>query len=78
MKINRAFCELREQFFSVVLVHSFVKVYHLKMFLGLNHGDIILNRSNNSSISIETSMPHQAGGFIIKHYLGISNIAACR
>ena len=33
-----------------------------------NHGVIILNRSNNSQISIETSAPQQAGGFIIKCY----------
>ena len=29
-----------------------------------DHGVIILNRSNNSQISIETSAPQQAGGFI--------------
>ena len=40
----------------------------------VNHGDITLNRSNNPEISIEKSAPQQAGGFIIKHYLGISNI----
>ena len=39
---------------------------------------MILNRSNNSQISIETSAPQQAGGFIIKYYFGISNITACR
>ena len=44
----------------------------------LQHRVIILNRSNNSYISIETSAPQQAGGFIIKYYFGISNIAACR
>ena len=44
----------------------------------LEHGVIILNRSNNSYISIETSAPQQAGGFIIKYYFGISNITACR
>ena len=44
----------------------------------LSHGDIILNRSNNSYISIETSAPLQAGDFIIKQYFGISNIAARR
>ena len=38
----------------------------------LNYGVIILNRSNNSYISIETSVPQQAGGFIIKYYFGIS------
>ena len=42
-----------------------------------NHGDTILNRSNNSQISIETFLPQQAGGIIIKHYFGISNIAGC-
>ena len=42
------------------------------------HEDIILNRSNKWYISIETSAPQQAGGFIIKSYIGISNIAACR
>ena len=42
------------------------------------HGVIILNRINNSRFSIETSAPQQAGGFIIKHYLGISNITVCR
>ena len=41
-----------------------------------NHVVIILNRYNNSKISIETLVPQQAGGFIIKHYFGISNIAA--
>ena len=30
---------------------------------------MILDRSNNSLIFIETSTPQQAGGFIIKHYL---------
>ena len=39
---------------------------------------MILNRSNNSQISIETSAPQQAGGFIIKYYFGISNITASR
>ena len=39
---------------------------------------MILNRSNNSQISIETSAPQQAGGFIIKCYFGISNITASR
>ena len=48
----------------------------LKLFL--NHGVIILNRSNNSQISIETFAPQQADGFIKKYYFGISNIAACR
>ena len=38
------------------------------------HGVIILNRINNSEISIETSAPQQAGAFIIKYYFGISNI----
>ena len=42
------------------------------------HGVIILNRSDNSQISIETSGPQQAGGFIIKYYFGISNITVCR
>ena len=42
------------------------------------HGVIILNRSNNSQISIETSTLQQAGGFIIKYYFQISNITACR
>ena len=31
-----------------------------------------------SLTAIETSTPQQAGGFIIKHYFGISNIAAYR
>ena len=44
----------------------------------VNHSDIILNRRNNPEISIEKSAPQQAGGFIIKHYLGISNIVAYR
>ena len=44
----------------------------------LFHGDIILNRSNNSQISIETSAPQQADGFIINNYFGISNITARR
>ena len=44
----------------------------------LNHGEILLNRSNNSYISIEAPAPYQAGGFIIKYYFGISNITACR
>ena len=43
-----------------------------------NHGDVILNRSNKSSISIETSVPQQAGGFIIKRYFGTSNYAGYR
>ena len=44
-----------------------------------NHGDIILSKSKNWQTSIkETSVPQQPGGFIIKHYSGISNIAACR
>ena len=38
----------------------------------------MLNRRNNCQISIETSAPQQAVGFIIKHYIGISNIGACR
>ena len=29
-------------------------------------------------MSIETSTSQEAGGFIIKHYPGISNTAACR
>ena len=29
-------------------------------------------------MSIETCAPQQAGGFIIKHYIEISNIATCR
>ena len=33
------------------------------------HGEIILNRSNNSQIFIETPAPQQAGGFIIKRWL---------
>ena len=33
----------------------------------------MLKRSNNSWISIETSAPQEAGGFVIKHYFGISN-----
>ena len=48
------------------------------MLTELLHGYIILNRSNNLQISIETSAPQQAGGFIIKRHIGISNIAACR
>ena len=32
--------------------------------------------SNDSQISIETSAPQQAGGFIIKYYFGILNITA--
>ena len=32
----------------------------------------------STQISIETSVPQQAGGFIIKCCSGISNIAACR
>ena len=43
-----------------------------------DHGDIILNRSNNSQISIERSVPQQAAGFIVKYYFGISNISVCR
>ena len=43
-----------------------------------NHGDMILNRSNNSQISIETSVPQQASGFIINNYFRISNITAWR
>ena len=43
-----------------------------------NHGDIILNRSNNSYITVEASAPQQASGFIIKHYFGILNISVCR
>ena len=42
------------------------------------HGDIILNRSNNLQISIETSAPQQARGFIINNHFGISNITTCR
>ena len=38
----------------------------------------MLNSNNNSKISIETSAPQQAGGFIIKRYFGISNVTACR
>ena len=33
---------------------------------------------NYSQISIETSAPQQAGGFIIKNYFEISNIVVCR
>ena len=33
-----------------------------------NHRDIILDRSNNSWISIETCKPQQAGDFIINNY----------
>ena len=43
-----------------------------------NHGDIILRRMNYRQISIETSTPQHAGGFIIKRYPGISTIAAFR
>ena len=39
-----------------------------------NRGVIILNKSNNSQISIETSAPQQVGGFIIKYYFGISKL----
>ena len=42
------------------------------------HWVIILDRINNSYISIETLVPQQAGGFIIKYYFQISNITACR
>ena len=45
---------------------------------GCDHGDIILNRSNNSEISIDTSGLQQAGDILIKQYFGISNIAVCR
>ena len=45
---------------------------------GLKYGVIILDRSSNSYLSIETSTPQQAGGFVIKDYFGISNFAACR
>ena len=38
----------------------------------IEHEVLILNRNNNSQISIETSVPHQAGGFILKHYFGVS------
>ena len=40
-----------------------------------NHEVIILNRSNSSQISIETSVPQQASGFIIKYCFGISQRA---
>ena len=50
----------------------------VRIFLYLDHGDTILNSSNNWWIFIETSTPPQAGGFIVKRYIGISNIAACR
>ena len=43
-----------------------------------DHRVIILNRSNNSYISIEISAPQQAGGFIMKYSFGISNFTACR
>ena len=46
--------------------------------ISVYHGVMILNRSNNSQISIGTSAPQQAGGFIIKYYFGISNITARR
>ena len=52
--------------------------FRIKSWFRYDHVDRILNRSNNSQISIETSTLQQAGDFIIKHYLGISNIAACR
>ena len=42
----------------------------------MKHGDKILNRGNVWQISIKTSAPQQAGGFIMKRYFGISNIAA--
>ena len=59
-----------------VLIIIFHFIFHTHIVF--HHGVIILNRSNNSQISIETSAPQQAGGFIIKCYFGISNITACR
>ena len=59
-------------------IDSFVDSLDISVTIKILHGDIILNRSNNSLISIETSAPQQVGGFTIKHYFGISNIATCR
>ena len=54
----------------------YVKKFYFLSFT--DHGDIMLTTSNNSQISIVRSMPQQAGGFIIKHLFGISNIVTCR
>ena len=40
--------------------------------------NIIIKKKKLLLISIETSTPQQAGGFIIKRYIQISNIATCR
>ena len=61
------------KYFRIKYVHNFT-IFPSAL---VHHGVIILNRSNNSQISIETSAPQQAGGFIIKYYFGISNITAC-
>ena len=50
----------------------------LTLSVTFDHGVIILKRSNNSLISVETAAPQQAGGFIIKYDFGVSNITACR
>ena len=55
-----------------------VKADPLPKFTILVHGVIILNRSNTSYVSVETSAPQQAGGFTIKCYFEISNITPCR
>ena len=60
-----------------LLVNDTICIYFPCHFTLLHHGVIILNRSDNSLFSIETSAPQQVGGFILKHYFGISNVTTC-
>ena len=64
--------------YNVYIKYKLFTFFSVSFLLIKRSGVIILNRSNNSQISIEKSAPQQAGGFIIKCYFGISNITACR
>ena len=68
--------------FAKVLGTPIMKTISKRLLLhrgcGCDRGDIILNRSNNSEISIDTSGLQQAGDILIKQYFGISNITGCR
>ena len=52
--------------------------FHKNFYMMQNYGNIILNRSSNSSIPIETSAPQEVRDFIVNHYFGVSNVDAVR
>ena len=52
--------------------------FHKNFYMMQNYENIILNRSSNSSIPIETSAPQEVRDFIVNHYFGVSNVDAGR